>query len=710
MTTNSAVEIGNHLVRLRDKAGLSQKDLAQKVTWSPAVLSRVESGERPASSDELTSILKAIGTTEALEFSETANRAWRYLEKPPLGHPDEPILWQAEQVLADLQELQENPDIRQAFATRLKEYVQELDGAACNVAQTEYSIAFVGDIGIGKTTALCRISDLEVRKEAVAIPTPVLDCGGGGVTVCEVHLARGPDYGIIVEPRDVNEIDREVLEFSKYLLPSHEGYPDNELDGQDFSGTSREIERAIRNMSGLVQERRRKPDGTRERLDRARELASESADPKDLAAKILTRMKLPNRTRREIWFSSVSGKEPLPWLEEIFKQVNNGRHPEFSLPKRIEVLVPDRILGENFLNIRLVDTKGIDGTAERADLEVHFDAPNTIVILCSSFNDAPSSSAQQLLIRSQAGGVRDLDIKAAVLALPRPDEALAVKDDLGDLADTVADGYDLKRDQAEMQLKRAGVNCATVEFFNAREDNPQRLTNFLLGMVNGLRDNHRATLDVVIKGASDLVLNYEQEQTPVVQKQAARHLTTWLGDNTELDVSPSSLGNTLLRAIDEVHPSSLRASINRQGEWPNLDYPHQLAYGARFMASQAIGRRVDAFREVSQNALNNPDLAEARPLVEQALRIFEEGTQTLLRNLQMFGRTIYTDDLKPASTLWVSCENEWGRGSGYRGRVYQHHKDWFNRDARKINGRAEALIEREWREVLKRVSSVLQVD
>ena len=710
MTTNSAVEIGNHLVRLRDKAGLSQKDLAQKVTWSPAVLSRVESGERLASSDELTSILKAIGTTEALEFSETANRAWRYIEKPPLGHPDEPILWQAERVLADLQDLQENPDIRQAFATRLNEYVKELDGAAYNVAQTEYSIAFVGDIGVGKTTALCRISDLEVRKNAVVIPTPVLECGVGRTTVCEVNVVRGPDYGIIVEPRDVNEIDREVLEFSKYLLPSQGADPDNELDGQDFSGTSREIERAIRNMSNLVQERRRKPDGKWERIDPARDLASESADSKDLAAKILTRMKLPNRTRREIWFSDISGKEPLPWLEEIFRQVNNGRHPEFSLPKRIEVLVPHRILGENFLNIRLVDTKGIDGIAERADLEVHFDAPNTIVILCSSFNDAPSLSAQHLLSRSQAGGVRDLDIKAAVLVLPHPNQALAVKDDLGDLADTVADGYDLKREQAETQLDKKRISYAKVEFFNAHEDNPQLLTDFLLGMVNGLRDKHRETLAVVIKGASDLVQNYEQEQTSVVQQQAAHHLTTWLDNNGELGTSTRGLGDALLEAIKDAHPSSLRASVNRQGEWHNLDYPHQLASGARFMAFRAIRSKGEAFREVSKTTLANPDLAEARPLVEQALRIFEEGTQALLRNIQVFGRTIYTHDLKPDSTLWAICKEEWGQGPRYRDRVHRHQEGWFNRDARKIDRRAEALIEREWREVLKRVSSVLQVD
>ena len=82
-------EMGMYLARLRDNAGIKQNELAKKVTWSPAVLSRVESGERAVSSEELNCILEAIGTDEALRFRETAGRDWRELQKPPLGHPDE---------------------------------------------------------------------------------------------------------------------------------------------------------------------------------------------------------------------------------------------------------------------------------------------------------------------------------------------------------------------------------------------------------------------------------------------------------------------------------------------------------------------------------------------------------------------------------------------------------------------------------------------
>jgi hypothetical protein len=80
------------------------------------------------------------------------------------------------------------------------------------------------------------------------------------------------------------------------------------------------------------------------------------------------------------------GRHPLDWLQETFEQVNNGRHPEFTLPKRIELVVPETVLGEETLAVTLIDTQGIDDVAERADIEQHFDDAHTVVILCNLFN------------------------------------------------------------------------------------------------------------------------------------------------------------------------------------------------------------------------------------------------------------------------------------------------------------------------------------
>ena len=705
-------EVGKYLAHLRDKAGLKQNELAQKVTWSSAVLSRVESGERVVSTDELNSILDAIGTEEARQFRKTADRIWRKLEKPPLGHPSESLLWEAEQALQSVEELSMKPDIKNIFVKRLEEFHDELGSAASLVLGTEHSVAFVGDIGVGKSTAICRVADLEVQKEKTLVP--MLEVGGGGVTVCEVHLVHGPHYGLAVEPMGENELRREVLEFAQFLKRSPEAHQEEEIGDLDSHGTSKEIERAIRNMSGLTRKvsRETRPDGKRIRvtMDSARDLAEESGDSNALAVEILARMDLQKRIRRELWHSEKSSEDPLLWLQRNFVEVNNGRHPEFSIPKRIEITVPQRILGEESLSIRIVDTKGIDRTAERRDLEEHFSAPNTIVVLCSSFNDAPSTSVQNLLERAKEGQFANLETKTTVLALPRSNEALAVKDDEGFSAQTVEDGYDLKGDQVELRLGKL-VSGVRIEFFNAFEDEPELLSDFLLELVHGLRKRHCENLKEAIAGANDLVQNFAKEQVREIQQQAAQHLITWLKNNRQIGPFSRRLKDSLILAISRAHASSLQASVRRQGEWYNLDYSHQLGYGARSMAVGAVGPKLEAFKAVATNLLQNSELEEAFGLVQQASRILVSGTEALFGKSQLLGRTIHTRYMKPDAQLWGSCDEEWGRGRGYRDRVSQHHQEWFTDDRDNITAQTQALVdlvEKEWQEILERLAAILE--
>ena len=220
--------------------------------------------------------------------------------------------------------------------------------------------------------------------------------------------------------------------------------PESQRDGE--AGVSKEVERAIRNMSGLTRPRRRDAAGGRP-VDPARDLAEKVGDENALAAKIWERMNIHKRTRRELRFADADAEaEPLRWLQDNFQHVNNGRHPEFSLPKRIDVTVPSRILYAETLSISIVDTKGIDGVAERGDLETHLNEPNTVAVLCTSFNNAPAVSVQQLLERAVKASFPDLETKSAMLVLAHSGEALGMKYDDGDLADTVSEGYDLKRD------------------------------------------------------------------------------------------------------------------------------------------------------------------------------------------------------------------------------------------------------------------------
>ncbi len=705
----ASAQVGRYLALLRERAGYKQNELAQKVTWSPAVLSRVESGERGVSQDELLSILKAIGTEEAVRFAETSDREWTHLREPVLGHPDEQSLWDAEQALESIVELSEASDIKNVFVKRLDEYSTALRSAADLVSGTEYTAAFIGDIGVGKSTAICRAADLEVEEDQKL--DPVLESGGGGVTICEVHLVQGPHYGILVEPVSESELRREVGEFAQYLMrPSHSGEEIVPGD-QETHGTSKEIERAIRNMSGLLSVRVRREGGSRQTVDHARDLAQEfkgqSWDANALTIEILSRIKLHQRTRRELWYSEMSGKTRLRWLRDIFLEVNNGRNAEFSLPKRIEVIVPHPILEEESLSIRFVDTKGIDGTAEREDLEFHLNEANSIAVLCSRFNDAPSSSVQQLLDRAIQGQFPDLETKAAVLILPRPEEALAVKTDQGESAEDAEEGYDLKGEQARMILESRNLPNAGVEFFNVREDDVQRLDTFLLTLVRNLRVLHLQRLNDVIAEANALVENFEREQKSETLKAAAHRLIVWMGGNQELTPSTISLEGSLLNAIGNGYASSVRASVRRQGEWPNLDYPHHLGSGSRVKAFRTVQGKQQDFKANVKTILDDHEMEEAHGLAQQAQRLFDTGIELLRRNSYQMGVTIYTNDMQPDSNFWSSCEDRWGQGPGYRNDVLDIHREWFEANRAMVDAKVQGVVERGWEQLLKRLSDIL---
>ena len=111
----SPLELGRYLTQVRERAGIKQAELARKVTWSPAVLSRVESGERSLADDELDQLLDAIDTPEAGKLRDALSRDWRVLPRPSLDHPDQDLLCAAEEVAQQLTTLREQPDARNAF-------------------------------------------------------------------------------------------------------------------------------------------------------------------------------------------------------------------------------------------------------------------------------------------------------------------------------------------------------------------------------------------------------------------------------------------------------------------------------------------------------------------------------------------------------------------------------------------------------------------
>jgi len=705
-------EIGKHIAVLRERAGLKQNELARRLEWSAAVLSRVESGERPLSDGELEIILRGIGTPEAMKVKDILNRHWQILPEPPLAEPDADLLWEAEQAAQEVHALAERPDVKQFFERRLVRYEEELSVAARRVMDKRYRAAFIGTIAVGKSTAICRAEGLELVS-AKGMPKAVLETGAGGITICEVHIRRGPGYGLIIEPCTEDEIRYHVTDFANFLLnPAQPAESTDESEGESGSpGISREVERALRNMTGLRRRRtERKADGSViPAVDEARVLATTINDPRALSVEILARMELHKRDRRDIWYPTEGqGKSALEWLRELFERVNNGRHPEFTLPRRIELVVPTAVLGDESLSVTLIDTQGIDDIAERADLEQHFDDPHTVVALCTVFNEAPSTSVRQLLTRAKEGGVRTLASNVAVLALPRPGEALAMKDN-GYTVETAGEGYELKAEEMKLKLHPLGLTDLPVTFFNAAEDEPEVLRSFIGARIDAVREFHRNILREIIAGANALLVNYEKEQAREVMVAASRSLITWLDHNAEISTVPTNhVQDSLISAVRSAHPRTIYAAVVRDGEWQNLNYAHQLSHGARRIATQIVEPKLNGFTEIAANLLHDDQFEDAHDLVRQTVRVMERGFDTMVRKVQLVGQSIHAEEMRVDVDFWRDCEHEWGRGSGYRDRINDHNQRWFSdghhQDA---DTRVVQLIREEWGQAVISVRELL---
>jgi transcriptional regulator with XRE-family HTH domain len=708
--TVGPVEIGRYLSAVRERAGIKQAELARKITLSPAVLSRIETGDRTLEQDELQTILSAIGTEEALHLSDVLHRDWIVLPRPPLDHPDQELLWEAEKVATELLKLRDSPNIRPAFERRLTEYIAELQQSAALILKREHQIAFIGSIGIGKSTAICRLTGLEVPGQDGGPPVPVLEAGAGGITICEVHLRTGPSYGLLIEPRGEDEIRADVTDFAEYLRASD---PAGTEDGQDIDrdsqGISKEIERAIRNMAGLKVRREKDSDGKTTRRDEAKELAERFGSVRELVVEVLARMELHRRDRRDIWYESSSGKTPLAWLKDSFELINNGRHPDVALPRRIEVVVPGHLLEGSNLSVRMIDTKGIDRTAARADLEVHLDDRHTLCVLCSGFNNAPAAEARLLLERARESGIRTLELNAALLVLPRPNEALAVKDEAGIRVETAQEGYELKGEQVSMALQPLNLQRLPAEFFNAHQEDPSHLREFLIGRLEIARQSFRAQISEITKDAELLLLNHEQEQAQEVLRAASKMMISWTTQHTKLPSLKAHVQDSLMDQIGKAYASTVRASVRREGEWPNLSYSHHLGYGARRLAATALGKNVEGFSDLCATLAANPDYKEAIDLIQQADRVLSTTYEELLRKVQLMGQNLFRDELKSDVGFWVACDSEWGRGPGYRDRVSGRNKTWFTASQRQeLEQELNTLIEREWIQALERMTALFE--
>lgn len=698
---NHDAAAGATVERIRRAAKLTQAEVAKRTQTSAATISRIENAEADTALTDIEAILDAINTEESQEFKTFLSHEWRHLGRPPFHHPEREHLWRADQLLEETQELKSGASA--SFAKRVGLFETEIEDAARFLHDESHDIAFVGEIGVGKTTAICSLADLRVPEEKQFVRQMVLEVGAGGTTICEVQITGGPQYGIRIEPRSESELRQDVADFAESLKMRH----DSKAHNQEVAiGVSREIERAIRNMAGLSVVKERTPDGKRSRHDPTRELVAKARNSSDIEVEILRRMDLPVRANRELWYSNAVKDGPLKWMRSIFTQINNGRHRGFSLPERIHVILSHPVLNHEHIKLQIIDTKGIDEASERADIGCQFDNPRTLVVLCSKFKSAPDPTLQFLLQRAQAEGVPGVVDRSLVLVLPQQSEASSMKDHDGSLAADDEEGYDIKREQVEAELGRLRLAGVPVVFFNAMSDCPSTARREVIKAIERIRERKAERIKQLADAVGRLKANREKEEVKTVLTAAMRRVAIWLKSCADLGDISDRLHISLVSAIRSVHARSVWASTRRRGNWRSLDYYYQIGRGARAVAAKYVRTRVADLEAVVRNLMEDDNYSLAHDLLQEVLHQVGSEVQALLHTVELTARAGYKKVLENDAAFWESCETRWGEGIGYRDDIAGLSDNWFQKHAG-INDEVNSSIVSGWRKTVNRVRELI---
>src|SRR5262249_33998411 len=139
--------------------------------------------------------------------------------------------------------------------------------------------------------------------------------------------------------------------------------------------------------------------------------------------------------------------------------------------------------------IEAIDTKGIDGSATRPDIQAILDDPRCVPIYCTTLGDAPGPHYDTLFTElAEIGTIQQFEERALLLVLDRGKEALEVSDEATGLdVETVEQGRRIKYAHARRELEKRGLGNMPIYFFNASEDDPRKSNDQLLSRIVEIR-------------------------------------------------------------------------------------------------------------------------------------------------------------------------------------------------------------------------------
>jgi transcriptional regulator with XRE-family HTH domain len=680
--------------KIRISLKLTQSVIADAAGMDQSKFSRIEKGDTSSQSDmlKILNALVQLGSTEAQEYINFTKYEWSHIQPPSFNNPQRDALLQAENSLTEVQTFLEDADRPWPLKKQIENHKSSLLQFASYLTKTDHNIAVVGDIGVGKSTAISYLFDLlqpNIKSKSIH-DNPILETGAGGTTICEVHIKGGPEFGLTINPMVHNDLKALIADFSSAKWNAIRA--SDKKSKSDTVTVSRESERAIRNMSKLVRKKTVNAEGKKTFLDPIIELALNASSEEDFRLQVTDLMSISERNKNELWYDSSTRQNPMEWLADTFKKINNGRMEECPLPTQINLLIPNFDLLSNELSLTVIDTKGVDDLAVREDLDIRLRDPRTATVFCCRFNDAPGTSAKALLQHIRETSSDKLEKgKVLILALPRDDEAKAMKDDIGERAETDEEGYDFKRVQLESEFAAEDMDNISVEFINVGSDDVATIRSKIIAQAYLLREGVVDKIQRTCHAASDIIDNHEAEALNAAVEEVTKQLTNFIRGTPSLSTRDRHAHQELIDTIKQVrYASTLWAATRRNGIYSGLNALHVIGIGS----SKDAKKRADLWYSKLDSFLAgleaDKDLEIANEVISSIrIKVLQSKIEFTELARQIAVET-YGEPLTQ-SHIWYECANEWGQGSGFKIRVIEHLQKWFD-DQTNLQEALEASI------------------
>ncbi|PBB20327.1 helix-turn-helix transcriptional regulator [Mesorhizobium sp. WSM4313] len=680
----------NVLRKAREEAGVKQSELAKALGVSPSVVSRLEKTDE--TEDAMARrYLGAIGTQVGDAIIDFYQRDWTFSERPSFYHPDKDILWDCELSLKKLASLENDENYDHLLDLPIQKTRGSIIVSSEYIFRLDHTIAWIGPIGVGKTTALSHLTGLII--DGSSGKQPVFPATGGRTTICEVVIRPAPAFGVAVEPMTEDAVRLLVRDMVRGISLGE-------------GGLTTEMDRAVRNMADV-----KRPKGVI--VDPVSLILEENNGAVDEAVEqIILRMNLKQRTETQIILSETNEKG-LRWVSENVTKINYGQHPGFSLPSKITVFVPESYFRNSEYNLSIVDTKGIIGTSQRNDLRDYIDDPRTLSVLCSGFNDAPGADTTRILSDLKATGSDAIERqRISILILARSDEAMKVIDDSGDLPDTAQEGYAIREDQARKSLTDEGASGVPIGFFNALTDSASEAWARLDNQIGLIRQRQVDRLKRSVELAEALVSNPDVAKIEQARASIDEEIGRIIAAYSKLVPLIRPAQQNLIQELERGHPSSIAASVVRRGAWDNFSVDHIIGVGVRVDANL---RTKDVFLKIHGRleALEQKfsSLPEVVAIVTNIRDDLNEWRQEFLTRALSIGRVAYKAVLDTEPDLWERLATHWGQGPGYRNRVIADVKKWFEETTKlaAVRTTVERRLSEAWQDaVLSRLGEALK--